>query len=123
MSILKIRFQNIWHPLSILTNNDNGKDMWGDLQELISWSKTELTNGASGYTSNIHEQKEAKVLSQCDEVLLNFNVLSFIDMLNDEQKELLLRQISKSIGYDKACSIIYDQEQYEIKLSKGEYDG
>lgn len=111
MSILKIRFGNIWHSLSIVAHDNHSGHLCPNTSELISWSKAELTNGIA-YLSNPLKAQKAQSLADCDELILNFNPLSFIAMLTDDQKEMLIQQLAENVGFDKACSIIYEQEQY-----------
>lgn len=108
MSKLHIKFDNPWDALTITLVNDAEQRFVPETHDIASWSGRSYTSESTdvGYFDI--------AFVNATETMLNFNIDYFIEMLNKEQKKLLLEYISHDIGFNDSRDIIH---KYEIDMA------
>jgi hypothetical protein len=123
MTELQIKLQNIWNAVSIGVFTDDNETFVPDYKNILTGDvrkdgcDTKERNKFS-YIKSDNKDIE-RLVDAAYKIDIDFNVHSFINLLCDNDKEKLLRQLGHNIGFDKAYSILEDQEKY---IEEGEYE-
>jgi hypothetical protein len=123
MTELQIKLQNIWNAVSIGVFTDDNETFVPDYKNILTGDVRKdgydiKERNKFSYIKSDNKDIE-RLVDAAYKIDIDFNVHSFINLLCDNDKEKLLRQLGHNIGFDKAYSILEDQEKY---IEEGEYE-